>query len=62
MPTITIYVPRDLAEKVREYEVPVSATCQAALARKVRAYERNPDRVEAARANGRSRQPAGRAS
>lgn len=62
MAQITIYLPKDLADLVREYDVPVSATCQAALARKVRAFGRNPKRIEAARANGRRGQPAGKAS
>ncbi|HTU76599.1 MAG TPA: Clp protease N-terminal domain-containing protein [Trebonia sp.] len=36
MPKINVYLPDDLAEAVREAEVPVSAVCQAALEQAVR--------------------------
>lgn len=40
MPALNVYVDRELAEQVRRLEVPVSATCQAALRRRVRVAER----------------------
>jgi ATP-dependent Clp protease ATP-binding subunit ClpA/post-segregation antitoxin (ccd killing protein) len=36
MPKINVYLPDDLAEAVREAEIPVSAVCQAALEQAVR--------------------------
>ena len=46
MPNLTIYVPRELAEKVRAHKIPVSSACQAALARKVRVIERRAAEAE----------------
>lgn len=40
MPRITIYVDEHLARRVRERGIPLSATCQAALLRKVRLEDR----------------------
>lgn len=50
MPAVNVYVDRELAEQIRRLEIPVSATCQAALRRKVRLRERQ----NAAVAMGRS--------
>jgi ATP-dependent Clp protease ATP-binding subunit ClpA len=35
MPKVNVYLPDDLADDVKELEVPLSATCQAALRREV---------------------------
>lgn len=35
MPNLTIYVDAELAAQVRALDVPISATCQAALRRRV---------------------------
>lgn len=40
MPNLTIYVDAELAAAVRRHEIPISATCQAALRRKARMKER----------------------
>ena len=46
VPNVTIYVPRELAEQVRAHDVPISATCQTALARKVRIAQRRREVAE----------------
>lgn len=40
MPQVTIYVPPDLHEQIRELDLNVSAACQGALRRKVRVAQR----------------------
>lgn len=55
MPNVTIYLPDDLAAKVREHQLPVSKVCQAALARKVRFAERDDPRADAARSYAKAR-------
>lgn len=40
MPQLTIYVTKDLERAIRTHNIPLSQTCQAALARRVRLAER----------------------
>lgn len=49
MPNVTIYLSADLAEQVRRHQVPISATCQTALARKARAAQLR-ERAQASKA------------
>lgn len=56
MPNLTIYVDQALAAKARLHKVPVSTTCQRALARQVRIAERRLAGLErAAHQTGRER-------
>lgn len=40
VPNLTVYVPRDLADELREHDINVSRVCQAALRRKIRLAQR----------------------
>lgn len=40
MPQLTIYVDQQLHDKIRTHKIPLSLTCQRALARQVRTAER----------------------
>jgi hypothetical protein len=62
MPNLTIYVPDDLAAAIREHDVPVSATCQAALRRKVKLRERLGNEYIGKVIDQSGKTPAGRAS
>jgi len=39
MPKVNVYLPDDLAERVKQLAVPISATCQQALTQEVRRME-----------------------
>ena len=43
MPTITVYLDRDLDDAVKRLGIPVSKTCQQALRSKIRAIERRQE-------------------
>ena len=49
VPNVTIYLPGELAQQVRAHGVPISATCQTALARKVRIAQRRREVAERVR-------------
>jgi hypothetical protein len=62
VPNLTIYVPQALAAELAKHDVPISATCQTALWRKIRARGRHGSAaITAARSQGHEH-PAGRAS
>lgn len=62
MPNITIYVSAALAEAIRRHDIPISPTCQQALARKVRSRERQASEVFERKMAEARKHPAGRAS
>lgn len=43
MPNATIYLPRELAEQARLHGIPLSSTCQKAIARQVRISQRRDE-------------------
>lgn len=45
MPQLTIYVDQQLHDKIRAHKVPLSLTCQRALARQVRNAERRTNTI-----------------
>lgn len=52
MPNATIYLPRELAEQAKLHKIPLSITCQRAIARQVRLSQRRDDAAAAGNAQG----------